>query len=173
MAFVIKNIRSGQSSTIIAAAIQVALQTGGRFTACVSTLPKRVEIREVRLTYNKDYCGNHPFACPVRPGGHRAHKKLKYLEGSDWVGFNDLLNDVLDSLRVICDAASSHVIIRKAGARCMRYDGQPNGIGNEWIKDSGVFKNCMGIQNIQARFPSGTPGFATAHGQPNYTEHTH
>lgn len=177
MAFVIKNIKSGQTPENIATAIRHALTVGARFTADITTHRNKVEIREVRLTYKKDYCGNHPFACPIRPGQpHRPHKKLPYLEGADWVAFNDTLNDVLDSLSCVCDAGSSLLVIRKAGARAVKYGGQKtaNGIDAEWTNTQSEFKNCIGAnREIHAAYPQGTPGFATAYGQPNYPEHDH
>lgn len=176
MAFEIKKIKSGQAPNEIAWKIQTAIAQGGRFTARVEHHRNKVTIHDVRLTYKKDYCGNHPLPCPVRPGPHKKHKRLDYLEGADWVGFNDLLNDVLDSLGVVCDAGSSLVIIRKSGERCTYYDAQatPNGIDNEWLKDSGQFENHIGTNApVSAAYPEGTPGFATAQGQPNYPEHHH
>ena len=173
MAFVIKNIVSGQSVDDIAAYINATL-AGSRFTAAVTTKKKSVEIRNVRLTYRKDYCGNHPLPCPVR-AIHRKHPVNRLLEGADWVGFNDMLNNVLDGIGCVCDCASSHVVIRKAGARCVRYDAQAlsNGIDNEWVKNSGAFKNYIGKRAPRSRYPAGTPGFATSVGQPNYPEHHH
>lgn len=175
MAFEIKNIKSGQSPSDIHFAIYHALRNGGRFTARVDCHRNKVTIHEVRLTYNKEYCGNHPLPCPVRPGPHQKHKRLKYLEGADWVAFNDMLNDVLDSLGVVCDAGSGLVTIRKQGARCTYYASfSPTGFFNEWVKDSGHFENHIGTnKHVQAAYPSGTPGFATAQGQPNYPEHHH
>lgn len=172
MAFVINKITSGEQVEDIATMIRKTL-AGSRFTAEVTTpTTKRVEIRTVRLTYHKDYCGNHPLPCPVRAFS-KPHKKTRQLEGADWVGFNDMLNDLLDAIGCVCDCASSHVIIRKSGARCMRYDAQTlNGIDSEWKRNSGVFENHIGNnRNAHAEFPQGTPGFATAYGQPNYPAH--
>jgi hypothetical protein len=193
VAFIINKITSGQQVPDIALAVS-------RFRAEVATPRKgTISIRTVRLTYKKDYCGNHPLPCPVRPGPHRKHPVNCLLEGADWVAFNDMVNDVLDQLGVVCNCASSHVIIRKAGARCVKYTAHRlgNGIDNEWDKDSGEFAYHVkhtpiattfnpvnvivdGIDRGQvvdeaprAEYPAGTPGFATPYGQPNYPEHSH
>lgn len=55
-----------------------------------------VKIECVRLRNRKPYCGAHPGPCvALFP---RKHMNATYLEGLDWVGFNHLLNDVLDKL---------------------------------------------------------------------------
>ena len=174
MAFVINKITSGQTVSSIAHAMREALALS-RFTASVTEKKNSVEIGKVRLTYSKDYCGNHPFPCPVR-AVHRKHPINRCLEGADWVGFNDMLNDVLDALECVCNCASSLVIIRKQGARCVSYGGHItlNGIDAEWDKDSGAFENCIVKKTERAYYPEGTPGFATSQGKPNYPEnHTH
>lgn len=174
MAFVINKCKTSIDMQTIATALKRALQLGGRFIADITSDSRKVTIRKVRLTYRKDYCGNHPLPCPVRAVPRR-HPVNTLLEGADWVGFNDMINDVLDTLGVDCDAGSSHVKIRKNGARCVRYDAQPlrNGIDNEWVKDSGAFENHMHREHKHASYPEGTPGFATYSGQPNYPENHH
>jgi hypothetical protein len=176
MAYEIKKIKSGQTPESIATAIRRVMTLGGRFTADIYTPFGKVLFENIRLTYNKDYCGNHPFPCPVRPGGNRPHKRTKCLEGADWVGFNDMINDVLDSLGVVCDAGSSHCKIRKAGERRMNYDGHllSNNIDAEWDKDTHDYENHIGsAAPVHASFPDGTPGFACYQGQPNYPENHH
>lgn len=175
MAYVIKNIKSGQTPENIATAIRRVMTIGGRFVADISTPFKKVQFQNIRLTYNKDYCGNHPFPCPVR-NFNKPHKRTKQLEGADWVGFNDMVNDVLDSLGVVCDAGSSHCNIRMAGERRMNYQGHllSNGIDAEWDKDTHDYENHINSgKEIHASFPDGTPGFATYRGQPNYPETHH
>lgn len=73
-----------------------------RFTACVTVASLRktkvgLKIETVRLRNAKDYCGAHPGPCQVTG---KKHMKAKYLEGLDWVGFNALLNDLLDATTV-------------------------------------------------------------------------
>lgn len=161
MAFVIKNIKGANIGKLFMAIRKVALRSRFNFYAGTTHDMKRIEIGKVRLRVAKDYCGNHPLPCPVRPWQpHQAHKKLTYLEGADWVAFNDMLNDVLDKLKVSADVASSHVIIRKGYARCVEYDAQirPNGIDAEWTKDSNMFANYTGQIAPRAGYPNGTPG---------------
>lgn len=132
-----------------------------RFTATLIQIKHGFEIGTVRLRQSKDYCGNHPLPCPVRPyQAHKPHIHSKCLEGADWVAFNDMLNDVLDKLRVSANVASSHVIIRKGEKRCTVYMSQPlgNGIDNEWQRDSGCFENKMGMKSPRSDYPTGTPG---------------
>lgn len=176
MAFTINKFSpSGLPVPVIASAIE-AMIAKSRFTAKVNVKAKSISIGPVRLRYKKDYCGNHPFPCPVR-SVPRKHPINRCLEGADWVGFNDMLNDVLDALGSVCDCASSHVIIRKQGARCTNYTGHPlgNGIDNEWDKDSGAFENLMHVTGPKkASYPEGTPGFATYLEWSNYPEnHSH
>lgn len=131
-----------------------------RFNARVERHSNKITIHDVRLKEKKDYCGNHPFACPVRPFETK-HKKLKYLEGADWVGFNDMVNDVLDSLEVAANVQSSLVIIRKGNKRAVRYWGHAtNFFNNEWNKDTGDFENWIGRKAPRSQFPEGTPGIA-------------
>jgi hypothetical protein len=160
MSFKIKNIiATPKRMMTIGNALARAINTS-RFTANLSQIRNGFEISTIRLRQSKDYCGNHPLPCPIRPGGHRPHKHLPYLEGADWVAFNDMLNDVLDRLKVSANVASSHVIIRKGDKRCVEYDSQPlrNGIDNEWVRDSGCFECRIGIKSPRSDYPPGTPG---------------
>jgi hypothetical protein len=54
-------------------------------------------IKKVRLKQRKDYCGNHPAECADVA---KKHVQRKFLEGADWVEFNDMLNDLLDERKV-------------------------------------------------------------------------
>lgn len=163
MAFVIKNISTKSLNGVrnLVRAIHAAGEKS-RFTFTNETTHNhtRIKIGTVRLRDAKDYCGNHPLPCPVRPGGHRPHKRLNYLEGADWVAFNDMLNDVLDKMKISADVASSLVIIRKGQERCVYYDSRPfpNGIDNEWVKDSRQFENRIGKKSKRSEYPPGTPG---------------
>ncbi len=161
MAFVIKNIiGTGVSTEKIGAELEKIL-TKSRFTALVEISGDKVKIRNVRLKQNKDYCGNHPFTCPIRPWGNEKHKKLNYLEGADWVGFNDMVNDVLDKLNVSADVASSLVKIRKGEIRAVEYWGHAlNPFNNEWNKEGEEFQNLLGKKAPRSKYPEGTPGIA-------------
>ena len=162
MAFTIKNIIGADLSAISNSLNLIIKQT--RFTARIETHKNKLTIHDVRLKEKKHYCGNHPFSCPVTPW-EKPHKKGKWLEGADWVGFNDCINDVLDSLRVSANVASSLVIIRKGKKRCVSYSGHAvNEFNNEWDKDSGVFQDCIEKQEpVKSEYPEGTPGIASYH----------
>lgn len=160
MAFEIKKI-SGASVLDVNIALAKALLIS-RFTARFERGKDKVTIHDIRLREAKDYCGNHPNACPIRPTGPRPHKKMKYLEGADWIGFNDMLNDVLDSLSVSANVASSLCIIRKGNARRMRYVGHflGNGIDSEWNRDDTEYGSYLRKGHPPTDYPKDTPGIA-------------
>lgn len=162
MSFKIKKIQSQLTLCALTQAIADRLGNS-RFNARVTFSDKLVEVHDVRLKTSKDYCGNHPFSCPVRPGGHRPHHKLSYLEGLDWVEFNDTLNNVLDELEVSAHVASSRCVIRKGTTRRMEYDGHKlgNNIDSDWDKDSNVYEDYVGKPHPRAVYPEGTPGLYT------------
>lgn len=176
MAFKVWKIKTGPSAQDLATLFRQKFAET-RFSVEVETPNKTsIAFRKIRLTYKKDFCGNHPCPCPVRPGPHRKHPKNNKLEGADWVGFNDYVNDVLDAQGCVCNAGSSLVMIRKEGERCMEYSFHElgNGIDKEWDRDSEQFQNYIGKTAPRSYYPEGTPGFATAFGTPNYPEnHEH
>lgn len=160
MAFVIKNIKGSTAMKIFQAILKVEAKSRFIFTMETTNNFTRIKISNVRLRESKHYCGNHPLPCPVRPFPTR-HIHSKCLEGADWVAFNDMLNDVLDKLKVSADVASSLVIIRKGLERCTCYEAQaiPNSIDNEWVKDSGMFSNWIERKESKmSAYPNGTPG---------------
>jgi hypothetical protein len=70
-----------------------------RFTATFESAPRNeIWVKPVRLRASKLYCGQHPGECAVG-----AKRKARFLEWDDWVQFNNLVNDVLDSLGVNAD----------------------------------------------------------------------
>lgn len=159
MAFVIKNI-IGSGVENVATKLRFAF-SNSRFTARIETPRNKVTIHDVRLINKKDYCGNHPFACPVRPyQPHKPHKHTKHLEGADWVAFNDMINDVLDAMNVSANVASSLCIIRKGEKRRVEYDGHKlgNGIDSEWNRDSMEYEDRRGKVSARSEYPQGTPG---------------
>jgi hypothetical protein len=160
MAFEIKKV-SGASLPEIESALVRAFGMS-RFIGRVERHNSKITIHDVRLREKKDYCGNHPNACPVRFGGPRPHKKMKYLEGADWVGFNDMINDVLDSLSVSANVGSSLCIIRKGLMRRMRYVGHflGNGIDREWNKDDTRYESYIRKGHPPTDYPQDTPGIA-------------
>lgn len=78
-----------------------------------SAYRKGVKIETVRLRNRKDYCGAHPGPCLAKG---RRHKTASYLEGLDWVGFNALINDLLDEL-----GTDAHVFSYNREASVGRY----------------------------------------------------
>lgn len=96
----------------------------------------KLKILGVRLKHKKDYCGQH--AGPCRTQGGRKHKIASWLEGGDWVGFNDLLNDLCDKHRIEADIWSTResigrLYLRKGIARCTHYAA---GNGQDWINEA-------------------------------------
>lgn len=128
-----------------------------RFRCDISTVLAKfyqIEFRQVRLLINKPYCGNHGGPC-LGFGGHKK-RKLAFLEGADWVAFNDMINDSLDTLEISALVKSSHCLIRKGLMRCTEYYCDSTG---EW-KYEGVYENAIG-HKIKAGYPDGTPGIDT------------
>jgi len=160
MAFEIKKV-AGAGLPEIESALVRALGMS-RFTANVERHNKKISIHNIRLREGKDYCGNHPNACPVRPGIHRDHRKSTCLEGADWVGFNDMLNDVLDTLSVSANAGSSLCVIRKGLMRRMRYAGHflKNNIDREWDRDDTRYESYVRKGHPPTDYPKDTPGKA-------------
>ncbi len=112
----------------------------------------------VRLRNKKGYCGNH--AGPCRLGGGR-HAKARYLEGSDWIGWNDMINDILDRLYISANVKNSLLIIRKGRKRRLEYWSVDN--GGEWNKDEldECYDDYCGQEPPITEFPEGTPGIAS------------
>lgn len=75
--------------------------TGNRNYACeIETVwyEKRsyamVNLRGIRLKNRKPNCGQHTGPCRLN---FKKHQRKTTLEGADWVGFNDMLNDICDA----------------------------------------------------------------------------
>lgn len=56
-----------------------------------------IVISKVRLTKNKEYCGNHPGECPI---SNEPKKKMSFLEWEDWINFNNIINKILNKFKV-------------------------------------------------------------------------
>jgi hypothetical protein len=137
-----------------------------RFVCRVRVLDRRtIRLETVRLFAAKYYCGNHPGPC--RPGGPR-HRRRVYLEGADWVAFNDLVNDVLDRLGVSANVGS-HIAVRRGRRRRVIYDAfmpDPSlGVAIwEQIGDPSDYADHCGRRDAPpGRFPAGTPGIHSRH----------
>ncbi len=130
-----------------------------RFDVKASIKNDNINIEKVRLRISKKYCGNHPSGCEV---GNPHHRKAKFLEGADWVQFNDELNTILDRLNVGANIASALVIVRKGRMRRISYGHHyPNGFRRnaEWLKDEpDVWQNHCKEKAETSDFCTRTPG---------------
>ncbi len=139
------------------AAIEGVL-SASRFTArlaigCPRFCPARdcVKISTVRLRRKKPYCGAHPGPCLAVT--NRPHRVCSLLEGADWVGFNGLLNDVLDKASATCDVFSFNreslerkYYIRKGRLRRVGYPYAYQNRFAHWLQGSfeADFADCCG-----------------------------
>jgi len=131
---------------------------------------------EIRLRKSKFYCGSHPAACEAKeePKRRMFGGKHIYLEGADWIGWNDLCNDALDALEVDADAGSPVCEIRRGRCRRVRYDfheevktyedflGKSEKQTNEWDRIGGPddYADHCGKAPPVTVYPEGTPGVA-------------
>lgn len=152
-----------------------------RFTCDVRLESSRViRLDPVRLFEKKDYCGNHPGPCLV--GGGRPHRHYPYLEGADWVAYNDLINTVLDRLGVVANVRSTVCVVRKGLRRRIRYDQYSvtvEGYGFtrqfvDWVRVGGpeCYEDWCGRKAPPSDYPDGTPGYygTTRAGQRRYAQ---
>lgn len=131
MAYSIKG-HCTQVTAVLLSRLRMAIIADGRFTAefttslALSKGPKQViELRMIRLQTPKPYCGNHPGPC--RLTGMKKRRST-CLEWEDWIAFNDLINDVLDSNSVTADVKSlKNFRIRLGEKRRVAYN---------WIRDA-------------------------------------
>lgn len=124
-----------------------------RFKAKLTEDGKSVKLSKIRLKTSKDYCGNHAGPCQIK-GVHR-DKKANFLEGSDWVAFNDGINDLLDKLKVEANVTSSICVMRKGLLRRVEYSGVD---GGEFDKEGEEYLNNIGGKAIKSYCQSCTPG---------------
>lgn len=132
---------------------------------------KTIKITKVRLDKAKAYCGNHAKACEGDP--NRKHRRASFLEGADWVEFNDLVNDVLDEQDVEANVDTTVCILRKGRKRRVRYESSTfrgiRGLNGEWVwdkdgPDSHYEDYCGTTSAPRSWFPKGTPGIYSAIG---------
>jgi len=114
-----------------------------------------IKIVNVRLRYKKAYCGSHGRECVLPHDG--PHKKMTYLEGADWVEFNDLVNDVCDELGISANISSVVCVIREGYCRRTEYDTVNSEPGKGWQR-AGFMENWIDRQAPASDFPTGTPG---------------
>jgi len=139
-----------------------------RFKAVIDHEDNSVNIGKVRLKSSKEYCGNHAKACE---NIGKIDRKSAFLEGADWVEFNDLVNHTLDSHQIaafVASAKGAGCIIRKGKKRRIRYDadtfiGEPGRGEWRWNYDApdNHFRNCFKKLDQISKFPKGTPGIYT------------
>jgi hypothetical protein len=115
-----------------------------------------VRFDTIRLKKSKHYCGNHAGPCQINPAFEKPHIKGKWLEGADWVAFNDMINDTLDFLQFDADVSSSTCKIRIGLMRCIEYIGED---GADFQRN-GVYRNCLNVK-VKTKYPNGTPGIDT------------
>ena len=120
-----------------------------------------VTLSEVRLLESRPYCGNHPAECErPHPHGHKL-RKAAYLEGTDWVAFNDMVNDTLDNLGHEGNAATAICVIRTNGRRRTNYGMYRSFNQNQWEKTGHLdqdYADCRGKTAPISDYPFGTPG---------------
>lgn len=160
-----------------------------RFTADVFEMyhPRHKEvirIENVRLRVAKPYCGAHPGPCQVNG---RRHMKSRYLEGADWIGWNDMCNDVMDKLRVSAEFWSYNrespgggkYPMRIGTKRRIRYDEECSfSFGRMFVHwsaqvDAIDFEDHCGKKAPRSEFPEGTPGLADWRPGREAVEHVH
>lgn len=119
-----------------------------------------IDIWNVRLRASKDYCGSHAGPCPFNPVFERPHSRRAYLEGADWVEWNDTINDVLDWAEADARVWNSICLIRQGLRRRVFYDGRPDNRAIWCYKaDDEDYQDYSGTGKRPASwFPSGTPG---------------
>jgi hypothetical protein len=129
---------------------------------------RTIRLDPVRLFAAKDYCGNHPGPCLL---GGRRHRHYCYLEGADWVAYNDLINKVLDRLGIEADVGSSTCAVRKGRRRRVVYEQHFIQLGNgravaDWERTGApaCYEDWCGHRGAPpSRYPDGTPGiYATS-----------
>lgn len=118
------------------------------------------KIRQIRLVTKKPYCGNHPEMCELQGFGNTKPRMGNYLEGTDWVDWNDRLNDVLDSVGLKADVATAACVVRKGTTRRVQYDSYWIGNFALWEQFGPVshYEDWCGKVAPASIYPFGTPG---------------
>lgn len=136
-----------------------------RFTANIEVKSARcLEVKMIRLREAKPYCGNHPAECE---NNFTKPRRGKYLEGTDWVSFNDLLNDVLDSMNVEANVNSAVCNIRQGRNRRVGYGYHMEGVFRTFavwdrVGEPQDYEDWCGKENApDSCYPIGTPGIYT------------
>lgn len=115
-----------------------------------------ITLHNIRLRESKPYCGNHPGPCLI----NTPHIRRRYLEGLDWVEFNDLINNALDDLGIVADVASSECVVRKGAKRRVNYRMERLRNLNRWAKVGLTedYQDWCEKYAPRSKYPLGTPG---------------
>ena len=123
-----------------------AIRVDKRFMFEPMNLGDRIEIRKVRLLKAKPYCGQHAGPCQTRFGGNPPLRNSRYLEAEDWIAFHDVINDVLDKLKLRADVWSlpqdnkgKFWIRRVELGRRVRWDYADDGTRRKYGQEHNVF----------------------------------
>lgn len=143
-----------------------AINNTTRFTCSIGyqsrvKTPDLIKVVNVRLKESKPYCGSHPSSCDNRVGFDTKPRKSKVLEGSDWVEFNDTINDILDRLNLSANVKTVICILRKDTRRRIHYGEHIDSFGNpEWNMDEAdnYYVDYCGSIAPDSSYPVGTPG---------------
>lgn len=139
----------------------------GDFPRACSWKPS-LKILGVRLRRKKYYCGQHAGPCQISPFFEKKHKLASWLEGADWVAFNDMLNDLCDKYRISANIWSEResvgrLYLRQWSARCNYYGGDHQR-GQHWQGNKDTLSEFttdhFGVAEPAERsdFEEGTPG---------------
>jgi hypothetical protein len=149
-----KNVDPGN----LALVIQNHINLNSRFT-CDVILPGKtiIKLKNIRLRESRKYCGNHPNACEI---GGAPSRSAKYLEGADWVEFNDMINDILDALEVTANVATAVCKVRKLNRRRVHYGSHMQGFNWQWNMDEDdyFYVDWNNSPAPNSTYPYGTPG---------------
>lgn len=137
----------------------------GIFKGASSKL-RSVRIVGVRLRRKKFYCGQH--AGPCRAVFAKRHPLASYLEGADFVGFNDMLNDLCDKHRIEANIWSTReslgrLYLRRGRSRCNFYECDYI-TGQHWHanerESTSFYDTHFGVETPapRSKYTDGTPG---------------
>lgn len=130
-----------------------------RFTAEIERFhgkKLKIRIRNIRLRESKPYCGSHPSFCESPSNKPR---KAKFLEGADWVAFNDLLNTFCDAFGLSASIKSSVCKIRYGKERRVEYSATYRKMIPQWEMDGEHEEITYSPDTwLKSEYPPGTPG---------------
>jgi hypothetical protein len=162
----------GASLGELEAALNYAINHDSRFTCDFEYKGSWLKVYNVRLREKRPYCGNHPNECLIDRGPNR---RGTYLEGADWVEFNDRLNDVCDKMNISCSIYSDRVVwIRKGTKRRINYGSHMLGMFWQWDyhgEECDFEDWCDKLGAPNSSYPFGTPGLYERKVEENVLQH--